>query len=110
MTSSADVGSSAISSCGPARQTDGDQRTLTHAAGQLMRVPPGLFRRIRHAGLGEQLHRPSSGLAAIGVGPQRFPDLEADLPDRVEVGHRVLGHVADLLPRIDRSSRRSAER
>ena len=60
-----------------------------------MRVLAGLFRRIRHAGLGEQLHRPSARLSAIGVGPQRFPDLEANLPDGIEVRHRVLGYVAD---------------
>ena len=86
------VGDQQLRSAG---QPDGDERTLTHASRKLVRVLAGLLARIGHPGLGEQLHRPSPGLAGIGVGPQRFPDLEADLPNRVEIGHRVLGYITD---------------
>ncbi len=80
----------------PPGQPDGDQRALAHAAGQLVRVAGRLFRRVRHSRRFQQLHRATPGVAVGGVGPQRFPDLEADLPDRVQVGHRVLRDVADL--------------
>lgn len=61
-----------------------------------MWVALGVLVRVRHPGLGQQLYRAPSRVAPIGVGPQCLPDLKADLPNRVEIGHRVLGNVADL--------------
>lgn len=80
----------------PSGQADRDQRALTHAAGKLMGILGGLPHGIRHARLGEQLERAPSRIATRSVGPQRFPDLKPHLPDRVEVGHRILRDVADV--------------
>jgi hypothetical protein len=49
---------------------------------------------VRQSGLGQHLGD-ILGSAWTAVGLQGFLDLVADLPDRIEVGHRVLGHHAD---------------
>jgi hypothetical protein len=91
----------------PGGEADRDQRTLPHAAGELVRVLLGAASRIRQPGLGQQLGHPLVGLLAGAgepVGLQRLTDLVADAPHRVEVGHRVLRDQADL-PTADRHDR-----
>src|SRR5262249_54935535 len=92
VTSSAVVGSSAISSFGV-------QAALANAAGELVR-------KVGHALVGiRDLHEPQHldrlverSLAREPlVPPQHFGDLLADRVDRIERGHRLLEHHCDVL-------------
>ena len=78
----------------PASQPDGDQSALAHTAGKLMGILPGPQAGLGHPRVGEQLDHLLPGRFDI-VGAQCFSDLEAHLPYRVQIGHRVLRHVAD---------------
>ena len=97
VTSSADVGSSAMSSRGwrPARWRSaraGACRRRTRAG----TAWPGGRRRGRPASASSSTHarrRPCPWRRPLAFSASR--DLVADLPDRVEVGHRVLRHHAD---------------
>jgi hypothetical protein len=56
-----------------------------------MRILSGAQTRLGQTGVGQQLDR----LAIDIVCTQRFSYLKADPPHRVQVGHRILWHVAD---------------
>ena len=93
VTSSAVVGSSAMSSFGFGRQRHGDHHALAHAARQLVRVlawrarlASGMPTRREHLDRPVQASRGSTG----GVQLDRLGDLVADGVDRVERGHRLL--------------------
>jgi hypothetical protein len=96
VTSSAVVGSSAISSFGLQAS---DHHPLTHAARHLMRIfgePPHRF---GDADEGEHLHGAalrSAGVEAL-VEPQRLAELTADAQHRVEARHRLLKDHADVV-------------
>ena len=92
VTSSAVVGSSAISSAGSQRQRHGDHDALAHAARQVVRIVVDALRR---RGDPHQLeHFDRARLGGLrrhrGVGQDRLDDLLADGVDRVERGHRLL--------------------
>ena len=100
VTSSAVVGSSAISSLGIAGQRHGDHRALAHAARELVRI----FARARCAGSGMRTSRSiSTALAATPVAGRssvqrhRLGDLVADGQHRIERGHRLLEDHRDLV-------------
>ena len=93
VTSSAVVGSSAISSFGVVDQADGDHRPLAHAAGELVRVAAGAA----VAGCGMPTRSSIStarfmrdGLRHLVVGLVRLGDLVADAVEGVQRGLRVL--------------------
>ena len=99
MTSRADVGSSAISSFGRADKPDRDERALTHTARELVRVLIDPLLGVAEACLARAARLPERARRlALGdaVGDQGLVDLEADLPHRVQVRHRVLRNEADL--------------
>ena len=99
VTSSAVVGSSAISSFGIARQRHRDHHALAHAARQLVRigVHPALRLRDVHAAqhLDRLVHRvaPRQSL----VQRDRLADLPADGHQRVQRGHRLLEDHRDVV-------------
>ena len=107
VTSSAVVGSSAISKSGSLAKRHGDHDALALAAGELMRIAcePGL--RIGNADLGEQFEdAPARGLPGKSlVKQQDFGDLLLDGVQRIERRHRLLeddgdvvaAHVADFV-------------
>ena len=73
-----------------------DERALAHAAGELVRVLPE--RGLPHPAApprGAPWRASLAVAAGRGRWPERLLDLEADVPDRVEVLHRVLRHQAD---------------
>ena len=92
VTSSALVGSSAISSFGIACQPDRDERALAHAAGELVGILLGARGGIGKPGGGERLDHPAVDVLAGGqpVREKGLGDLGADLRDGVEVRHRIL--------------------
>ena len=107
VTSSAVVGSSAMSSFGSHGQRRGDRDALPHAAGELVRVAapaPGAGR-----GCGPRPAAPRPGarrlLAQPVVVAQVLGELALDGEHRVQRRHRVLGTMATSLPRTSRSSR-----
>ena len=74
-------------------QTAGDERTLAHTAGELVRVLAHTLLSIGEPRLLHKLDGPLVSLRARDhiIGLQRFLDVRADRPDGVEIGHRVLG-------------------
>jgi hypothetical protein len=82
---------------GTAGQGHGDQHSLAHAAGELVRVLTEPHLRIADARLLEQPDRlvPCGLPAGPAVDFKGLDDLGADPHHRVEVGHRVLGDHAD---------------
>ena len=93
---------------GVARHRSGDEDTLGHAAGDLVRVGAERPRRIGDADAGEQRQRLLLGLrlAHPEGDPHRLDELAADRERRVEVAHRLLRHVGDpraaqLVDRLD---------
>ena len=108
VTSSAVVGSSAISSCGRQAIAMAMQHALTHAARQLMRVVVEARSGVRDAHRLEQFDRARSRASASArnaVDLQRLDDLSADRVHRVERRHRFLEDEADLRRRARSASR-----
>ena len=100
VTSSAVVGSSAISMRGLQDERDGDHDALAHAAGELMRIAArGTAIRIGDAELGQQVAAPRGGRACVDAAmlPQRLDDLRADRVDRIERRHRLLEDHRDVV-------------
>ena len=83
---------------GAARQRDGDDHALPHAAGQLVRVLLQPAGGLGHADRSQQLDGRAIRflLADVEVVAQRLGDLATDLDHRVQRGHRVLKHHSDL--------------
>ena len=98
VTSSAVVGSSAMSSLRLAGERRGDQRALAEPAGQLVRVLVDAALRIRDADRVEQLDGPGARrpAASQAVHLERLGDLAADRVDGIERRHRLLQDQADL--------------
>ena len=98
VTSSAVVGSSAMSSFGVERQRHGDHRALAHAAGELVRVVVHATVRLRDADQPEQVDGPLGRrlLGDVLVRLDHLDDLPADLVLRMQAGQRVLEDHADL--------------
>ncbi len=92
VTSSAVVGSSAMSSVGSQRQRLGDHRPLPLAARQLVRVGVDAPLRVGDLDELEQLDRPLAGRLRRHrlVAAQHLGDLEPDRVHRVERRHRLL--------------------
>ena len=92
VTSSAVVGSSAISKIGLVGERHRDHHALALAAGQLMRIAgePGF--RIGNADLRQQFQRPCPRhrAANAAVQLQNLADLRLDGVQRIERGHRLL--------------------
>ena len=102
VTSSAVVGSSAISSARPAGQRHGDHYPLAHAAGQLKRIAVELAGRFGDAHALQQAARLRAGGGAAEplVQLDRLGDLLADAQHRVQAGHRLLeDHARTRAPR-----------
>ena len=99
VTSSAVVGSSAISSSGSQDQRHRDHRALPHTAGELVRVVVDPAGRLRDADPVEHLDRVLAGdlLGHVVVDPVRLDDLDADRVVRVHRGQRVLEDHRHLL-------------
>ena len=99
VTSSAVVGSSAISTLGVARERHRDHHALAHAARELVRVgverarAPAGCRRARAA---RSRARAPAASGSVLVRLDLLDDLVADLADRVQRGHRVLEDHRDL--------------
>ena len=92
VTSSAVVGSSAMSSTGSLRHAHGEHDALAHAARELVRVAvDGALRRV-DAHPAEHLHGPVGRLIAgvVAVHHHGLDELAGDAQHRVERGHRVL--------------------
>ncbi len=81
-----------------AGETDRDQRALSHAAGELVRILLGALRRVGQTCGLERLDDLRGDVLPVGeaVREQRLGDLRADLRDRIEVRHRVLRHEPDV--------------
>ena len=98
VTSSAVVGSSAMSSLGSQASAIGDHDALAHAAGELVRILPQPARRVGDADQLQQLHgaafRRGMGHAAMLLQP--LGELPPDGQHRVQRGHRLLEHHADV--------------
>ena len=94
VTSSAVVGSSAMSTSRIQRQGRGDHHALAHAAGELVRVVPDPVGGPRHLDQVEQLDRPAARVAAADAAPhpQHLGELVAHRVHRVEGGESVLEH------------------
>ena len=108
ITSSAVVGSSAISTFGPARERHRDRGALAHAARQLVRETRG------PRCVGMPTDSSSSPTWARAAAPcatscelERLDDLRADRTDRVERVHRALEDDRDVDPAV-RAHRRLA--
>ena len=99
VTSSAVVGSSAISTFGIARQRHGDHHALAHAARELVRIGVHAALRLGDVDAAQHLDRPVHRLAARHalVQRDRLADLAADRQQRVERGHRLLEDHRDLV-------------
>ena len=98
-TSSAVVGSSAISEIGLGAQRQRQHHALAHAARELVRIAVDALPGALDAGL---LQQRDGALARLGLGTARMradglDDLVADAIERVEAGERVLEHHADAL-------------
>ena len=100
VTSSAVVGSSAISSRGLAASAMRDHHALPHAARELVRIVAEPPRRIGDAHAVERILR-RAPVACRPVSPrwssERLLDLRADGVHRVERGHRLLEDHADVV-------------
>ena len=83
---------------GIAGERDGDHHPLAHAARELVRILLEAPRRIGDADHVQQLDRAPVGRRAVGalVLLQRLGDLPADGEHRIERGHRLLEHHADV--------------
>ena len=81
-----------------ARDRHRDHRALPHSARERVRIGVDVALRVRNAGEVEQLDRAGARLRAAraAVRVQRLGDLLADGQHRVEAGHRLLEHHADL--------------
>ena len=106
VTSSAVVGSSAISSLGSLDERHRDHRALAHAAGELVRVGVDAARRVGDPDQPQQLDRALAGLA---FGTSRCAWMAstscvADLVEGVQRRQRVLEDHRDVVPRIRRRS------
>ncbi len=100
MTSSAVVGSSAISSCGLAGERHRDHHALAHAARHLVRILVDALARApgcRTVAASRRRARARRAAAMPLVQHDRLDDLLADGEDRVERGHRLLEDHRDLL-------------
>ena len=99
VTSSAVVGSSAISTCGSQRQRHGDHDPLAHAARELVRIfvepAPG----VGDAHQVEHLERPLARRPPrhAHVAHDVLGDLRADRQHRIEAGHRLLEDHRDAM-------------
>ena len=112
VTSSAVVGSSAISRSGVAGQRHGDHHALAHAAGHLVRIFVEAALRARGCARGRsasiaRLRSAGAGCRAV-VRAHRLGDLVADGEHRVQAGHRLLEDHRDARCRGSRASRPSA--
>ena len=109
VTSSAVVGSSAISSLGSSRSASRDHHALAHPAGELVRVVVEPRRRARDADALEHLDRAGPRLASSSAAPcARIAsvDLAADRERRVERASSAPGRPSTMsLPRTPRISR-----
>ncbi len=98
VTSSAVVGSSAMSERRPVQQRDRDRDALAHAAGQLMRIggQPLVGRGDPHHG--KRVARPPAGglLRHALVGGDCLDHLGVDAQHRIKRHHRVLEHHRDV--------------
>ncbi len=92
VTSSAVVGSSAISRFGLVNQRHGNHHALAHAAGKLVRIRFQAHLRRRDLHLLEDLQRDLHRLCArdVLVAHHRFTQLIAQRKRRIERGHRLL--------------------
>ena len=112
VTSSALVGSSAMSSSRVGGDRDRDERPLAHAAGELVRVLPRPHRRLGTARPGPAARRRArrrSRRSGQPVHPQRLGDLRADPLHRVQRHRRVLRDEADRgAPRTRAAASRTA--
>ena len=99
VTSSAVVGSSAISSFGLVGQRHGDHHALPLPAGQLVRIGAQPALRVADADLCQQLEDPRPRLVAAQalVQQQAFAQLLLQRVQRVERGHRLLEDEADVV-------------
>ena len=99
VTSRAVVGSSAISSRGPHRQSAGDHHPLAHAAGELMGVRARGPLRVGNAHPGQQFEHSGAGRGFVdAVRGHRLDHLGAHAHQRVERGHRVLVDHREVAP------------
>ena len=108
VTSSAVVGSSAMSSRGSHDNASGDQRALAHAARELVRVVArggARGRGCRRARGARAARAARRRLAHRAVQADRVDQLRADGERGVEARHRVLEHHRDLGRRAPRASR-----
>ena len=98
VTSSAVVGSSAISRSGLHDRRHGDHHPLAHAARQLVRIVGHPLLRVGDVDVVQALHGDVEGLALAHplVEHDRLHQLVADGEHRVERGHRVLEDHGDL--------------
>ena len=82
---------------GLAGEGHGDQRALALAAGKLVRKAAEQVGRARQMDRIERGERavPPRRLAVLAEPPEMFVELGAERQDRVERGHRVLGHEGD---------------
>ena len=99
VTSSAVVGSSAISTFGIARQRHGDHHALAHAAGQLVRIGVRAALRFRDVHAAQHVDGTVHGVAARQSLMQRdrLADLPAHREQRIERGHRLLEDHRDVV-------------
>ena len=105
VTSSAVVGSSAISTPGPAASGHGDHHALAQSAGKLMGILLSAARRIGNGGVFERAQHAGAdfGFAEPGlVDANRFGDLRADAHHRIERGHGLLKNHGDFACRAGR--------
>ena len=98
VTSSAVVGSSAISRSGPAIERERDADALAHAARELVRVAIDPLLGVRDADAPQHVDRAAALLGAARVGAILDVDrLGRDREHRVERGHRVLKDHRDAI-------------
>ena len=113
VTSSAVVGSSAISTCGPVGERHGDHDALALAAGELVRIAVQPLLGSRNADERQQFERARArrgATAHLAMGAQRLGELVADPVERIERGHRLLEDHAELAAAIAvELARRQAE-
>ena len=92
VTSSAVVGSSAISRPAHERQRHGDHDALALAAGELVGIGMNQLIGVRQVDVAHDLEHPGIALRRVhaGVDLEHLGDLVADLHHRIERGHRLL--------------------
>ena len=107
LTSSAVVGSSAITSLGFERARHGDDHALALAARQLVRIADRRELRGRQPDAVEHLSARASASRRLSAGmpAEAFGDLLADRLERVQRRHRLLEHHADVVAAQARTSR-----